>query len=86
MDAIIYTAKEAAVILDCVPQTIAKWCKKHQIGRKLGGDKSRQPWILTQNDIERLRAIQTDGAEFVKQRFGRAMKHAVKDDLAKHFR
>ncbi|GEM_PF-7080771 len=54
----IYTAKEAAGILEVVPQTIAKWFKKHKIGRKLGNEKSRQPWILTEEDINKLCSIQ----------------------------
>ena len=75
----VYTAKEAAAILGVVPQTVARWCRVNKIGRKLGDKGSRQPFILTEEDIDKLRVIRRRGEELITLKFGRTMKR-IEDD------
>lgn len=47
----IYTLAEAAELLGILPDSVARYCRMHGIGRKLGGKQV----VLTEEDMERLR-------------------------------
>lgn len=50
------TTTEAARILSCSPETVLRACKRHQIGQR-----ETCGWILTADDIERLRPLIRSG-------------------------
>ena len=45
----IYTAQEAAEILELTDGRVRQVCRWNQIGKKMGRD-----WILSENDLEKL--------------------------------
>ena len=56
----LYSAAEAARQIGTSRRTIARRCHSAGIGRQLGSGKG-SAWILTRQDIERLRAVVHDG-------------------------
>lgn len=52
----LYTAAQAAALLERSPITVRQLARTHHIGRKLGRD-----WVFTEADIARLRTLPGPG-------------------------